>query len=317
MIQITPHARITLQHPAFHLAPSEDGRIVALSRSGQGTFLSPDLTVFSSFSIPQEVSQAALSPDNSLLAVTAADGISFYSTATFEKTHYMNDAFEWCLFGSATLFWTSSRFTELTAVLQAWDLPQKTLIAKTKVADPFAGSTFLLLAHPSPNSAVVWAAAGQDGQRLMWASRKGDMIHVSRFEHEDFTSPPAFSPSGTEFLFTTEGQLFRYAYPNGPLLAKMNQLMEGEHIGDEVYYLDETRALLTSTEGRLFVVDVVNMNVLHELVIVGYEPRPTSGSDLSHFVKLADGRFLSLHRDLSAANLDQACDRLMVWPAPA
>jgi hypothetical protein len=333
MIQITPQAQITLQHPAFHLAHAEDSRIVALSKSGQGTFLAPDLTVLSTFSIPRELSQAALSPDGSLLAVTAADGITFYSTATFEKTHYMNDAFEWCLFGSATLFWTSSRFTELTAVLQAWDLPKKTMIAKTKVADPFAGSTFLLFPHPSPHSAVIWAAAGQDGQRLLWASLEGDTIRVSRFEHEDFTSPPAFSPRGTELLFTTEGQLFRYPYPNGPLLAKMNQVTEDAYIGDDVCYLDDTHALLTSTEGRLFVVDVVNMNVLHEAVIVGYEPRPTSalnprlypkpeddhrlGSDLSHFVKLADGRFLSLHRDLSAANLDRACDRLMVWPAPA
>jgi hypothetical protein len=224
---------------------------------------------------------------------------------------------------------TSSRFTELTAVLQAWDLAKKTMIAKTEVADPFAGSTFLLFPHPSPHSAVIWAAAGQDGQCLLWATLDGDTIHVSRFEHADFTFPPAFSPSGTEFLFTTEGQLFRYRYPNGPLLAEMNKLTEDEYIGDDVCYLDDTRALLTSTEGRLFVVDVVNMNVLHEAVIVGCEPRPTSaldpkpkddhkpGSDVSHFVKLADGRFLSLHRDLSAANLDRACDRLMVWPAPA
>src|SRR5208282_3542923 len=104
MIKVAPQALITLHHPAYHVVPAEDGRTAVLSNSGIGTFLGRDLTVLSGFSIPQRPSQAALSPDGSLLAVTASDGITFYSTCTFEKNNYMNDAYQSCLFGSDSLF---------------------------------------------------------------------------------------------------------------------------------------------------------------------------------------------------------------------
>jgi hypothetical protein len=310
MIKVAPQARLTLQHRANHVAPAKDGRSAVLANSGKGTLLGSDLTVLSEFSIPQRPSQAALSPDGTLLAVTASDGITFYSTATFEKTHYMNDAYQWCLFGSDGLFWTSSRYTPLTAVLEAWDLSNKTRIAKVKIADPFGDSTFLLFPHPVPNSAVVWAAAGQDGQVLFWASLDGETIQVNRLEEQDFTSPPAFSPSGKEFLITTDGNFYRYTYPNGPLLAQMDLSAEDEYAGEDICYLDDRHALVTSAEGKLFVVDVVDMKVHDEVSLVGADPRP-----VSYFVRLAGERFLSVHRDFNGTP-DLVCDHLMVWPSP-
>lgn len=310
MIKVTPQAQITLSHPAYQVAPAEDGRIAVMSNWGVGTFLGPGLSVLSSFSFPQRPSHAALSPDGSSLAIAASDGITFYSTATFEKNRYMNDAYQWCLFGSDCVFWTSSRFTTLTTVLEAWDLFNETRIAKAKIADPFGDSTFLLFPHPLPNSVVVWAAAGQDGQRLFWASLDGETIQVTPFVQQDFTLPPAFSPSGKEFLIVSEGQLYRYEYPNGPLLAQMDQLSEDEYVGEDICYLDHRHALLTSAKGRLLVVDVVTLKVLEEVSLVGESPQP-----VSHFVRLADGRLLSVHRDLNGPS-DLACDRLMVWPSP-
>src|SRR5271165_1063425 len=228
MIKVAPQSQTTLRQPAHHVAPAEDGRIVVMSNSGVGTFLGPDLNILSAFSIPQRPSHAALSPDGSLLAITASDGITFYSTASFEKKHYMNDAYQSCLFGSDNVFWASSRFTALTSVLEAWDLSKDTMIAKAMIADPFGDSTFLLFPHPLPNSVVVWAAAGQDGQMLSWVSLEGETIQVTPFVQQDFTLPPAFSPSGREFLIICEGQLYRYEYPSGPLLAQLEQLAEDE-----------------------------------------------------------------------------------------
>jgi len=312
MIVVSPQARITLRHPAYHVVPAEDGRIAVLPpNSGTGTFLGPDLTALCGFSIPQRSSQAALSPDGSMLAVTASDGITFYSTATFEKTNYMNDAYQCCLFGSDGLFWTSSRFTALTAVLEAWDLSKETRIAKAKIADPFGDSTFLLFPHPLPNSVVVWVAAGQDGQALFFASLDGETIQVNLFEEQDFISPPAFSQNGREFLIAADGNLYRYLYPNGPLLAQMDQLAEDEHAGENICYLDDGHALMTSTAGKMFIVDVFKMKVVDEVRIEGEDPRP-----VSHLVRLADGRFLSVHRDLNGTP-DLARDRLLVWPSPA
>lgn len=45
---------------------------------GSGTLLASDLTVLASFSVPLQALDMALSSDRSELAVTAADGITFY-----------------------------------------------------------------------------------------------------------------------------------------------------------------------------------------------------------------------------------------------
>jgi WD40 repeat protein len=310
MIKVAPQAQIALRHRADHVTPAKNGRIAVLSNLGVGTFLWDDLTLLSEFSIPQRPSQAALSPDGTLLAVTASDGITFYSTTTFEKVHYMNDAYQWCSYGSDGVFWTSCRFTAHTAVLEAWDLSKKTRIAKVKIGDPFDDSAFLLFPHPLPNSVVVWAAAGQDGQVLFWASLDGQTIQVDRFDEQDFTSPPAFNSSGKEFLISDEGSLYRYLYPSGPLLAHLDHLAEDEYAGENICYLDDGQALVTSAEGKLFVVDVVDMQVHDEVSLVGEDHRP-----ICYFIRLAGGRFLSVHRDFSGTS-DLARDRLMVWPSP-
>jgi hypothetical protein len=302
MFNIAAQGRIILEHPASFFGAADDGRIIVLSRQGQGTFLTPDLSILSRFSIANQPSGLALSLDGLELAVTAADGISFYSTSTFEKTGYLNDAFLSCLYGSPDLFWTCSRFSPQTAVLEVWNRGSKTRIAKLKVGDPHGNSHFWVWPHPLVGSVVVWAAAGQDGQSLFWATLDGDAIRLVRFRDLDFCSPPGFSPDGKEFLVPGEGELLRYAYPDGPLLGKMNKLPEDETIGDYVLYLDERRALLTSIEGRMFVVDVHEMEVLDEAAL--------DGPDLTFFLRMPGWRFLSVHRNWSGDH-----DQLMVWTA--
>jgi len=301
-MHISTQSRTTLEHPASSLSAAEDGRIIVLSRQGEGTFLSPGLTTVSRFSIPNLPSEAALSLDGLELAVTAADGISFYSTSTFERTAYLNEAFQSCLYGSPDLFWTCSRFTPQTAVLEAWNRGSKTRIARLKIGDPFGDSHFLVWPHPVAKSVVVWAAGGQDGQFLFWASLDGDTIRLVRFEDLDFCTPPAFSPGGSEFLVTREGQLLRYAFPDGPRLGEMNELVEDQQIGDYVSYLDDRHALVGSMEGRLFLLDVDDMDILDEVAL--------DGPDLTFFRRIPGNRFLSVHRDRSATH-----DHLMVWTA--
>jgi hypothetical protein len=100
---------------------------------------------------------------------------------------------------------------------------------------------------------------------LFWASLDGETIQVTPFDQQDFTLPPAFSRSGKEFLVISEGQLYRYEYPNGPLLAQMGQLAEDEHAGESICYLDDRHALMPSTEGKMFIVDVFKMKVVDEV----------------------------------------------------
>jgi hypothetical protein len=44
----------------------------------------------------------------------------------------------------------------------------------------------------------------------------------------------------------------------------MDQLAEDDYVGEDICYLDDSHALLTSAKGRLFVVDVVRLKVLEE-----------------------------------------------------
>ena len=71
---------VTLQRFRRDIRPDQTVR-------SQGAAPSPTL-LGSRLSIPNQPLEAALAQDGSELAITAADGISFYSTSTFDKTGY-------------------------------------------------------------------------------------------------------------------------------------------------------------------------------------------------------------------------------------
>jgi hypothetical protein len=314
VIRIDAQAKAVMPHRAFLVTTSVNGRIAALSRKGAGTLSAPDLTMLASFAVSLWPSDLALSPDGSELAVAAADGITLYSlspTWTFEKSGYLNNAYQSCLFGPEGRLWSCFAYTPRSAVLEVWDASKQAAIAEVKIVAPFVESAFRLFPHPLRDCVVVWVAAGQDGQRLFWASLEADTIRVSPLADLDFTSPPAFSPDGTEFLISTERGLIRYAFPDGPQLGEMNELVEDDYIGDSVCYLDRGRALVASAKERLFAVDLANMTTLDEVEISGDEPQP-----VSNFFRLDAQRFLSVHRDNEVMDPDRARDSLMVWRAP-
>jgi hypothetical protein len=301
VIKVAPQAQFDLEHSAAYLAVSGEGHIVAISRSGSGTFFAPNLTQPKRFSIPGSIYLAGLSQDGGELAVTSPTGITIYSTATFEKTDYLNDAFESCLFASPGFFWTCTRFGERAKLVEVRDAKTKTRVAKRKVADPFWGGGFILFPHPSPHSAVIFAGGGQDGQRLFWATLDGDTIQVKRFEDLHFASQPAFSPDGREFLVGNGERLVRYSYPDGPVLGAMEELA-GIPIGySDCVYLDQQRALVKAEE-RLFVVNAERMEVMDELSILGFEERPMS--PFQSFLALPGNTIVSIHGDPGAEMRD-------------
>jgi hypothetical protein len=329
MITISPLSEITLRHSAVHVSIAESGHIAVLSLKGRGSLISPDLASVHSFSVPNPPRHFELSPDGSMLAVTAGNGITFYAMPAFKKLKWLGDSFECCFFGSTDLLWTCARYAEETVIIEAWEPRTWTRIAKAKVADPYGDSHIRLFAHPKKNCVVVWVAAGQDGQCLYWASIEGSSIEVSRFRGLDFTTPPGFSPNGSEFLVITEEELHRYSYPQGPLLSKMHAFNE-ERLGDFVWYANDEHALLAAGEGRVFIVNVVNMTVEDEIAILGHEPRPIRelyprlkgdrglGSDLGFFLPIPGKKFLSVHKELPNEGRDpeQRQYRLLVWRMP-
>ncbi len=313
MIQVAPQAHVELAHSATYLAVCGEGHIAAISRSGSGTFCAPNLTAPQRFSVPASIHLAELSQDGGELAVAASNGITVYSTVTFERTGYLNDAFESCLFASPGLFWTCAPFGKATKVVEVRDAKTKTRIAHRKVANPFAESVFILYRHPSQSSAVILAGAGQDGQRVYWATLNGDTIQVKRFEDLHFAMRPAFSPDGREFLVTDGERVARYSYPDGPLLGEMDQLA-GDPVGySEGMYLDQRRVLLTSAEGRLFVVNAEVMEVVDDVSILGFEERPMS--PFQGLLGLSGNKFLSVHGD-PGAEMGDNWVHLAAWSLP-
>jgi len=269
MAAISLLKNVQLSHEARITACATSGAVIALSPEGAGSLISADFQTVKDFTLSAHPQAAALSPAGSELAIVASDGIKFFSTATFEMFHRLNNAFMSCLYGRENLFWTCVRLTPQTVVLKAWEPGSWTQIAQAKVADPYGNSEFSLFPGRDENSVVLWAAAGQDGQCLFWATLNGSAIKVTRFKALDETCPPSFSPNGEEFLVTSEGALHCYAYPQGPLKGSLTEVGDDEDdpIGYSVSYIDATQAVLTTMEGRLFLVDATRMTVIEEIAL--------------------------------------------------
>ena len=123
-----------------------------------------------------------------------------------------------------------------------------------------------------------------------------------------------------------DAEVRRYNYPRGPLIARMEWPFEGDdQIGDFMAFVDTNRALLTSTNGRLFLVDLTKMAIVEELSFHGHEPKPVEEfypsligdrglcSDLAFFLRLSHDRFLSVPRTLPSPDPDDSHDLLMTW----
>ena len=101
-------------------------------------------------------------------------------------------------------------------------------------------------------------------------------------------APPVFAPSGREFLVIdfTYGAVQRYRYPVVQPAGVCESPFGAFHVS--LCYLDDTRALAGSLNGRMAVLDTPTMRVVNELIIEGHEPRPLD----EYYPRLAGDREL-------------------------
>ena len=159
-------------------------------------------------------------------------------------------------------------------------------------------------------------------------SYDGSAIVADRFPDLEEGAWPSFSPAGNEFLVATgAGELQRYKFPRGPLIANLQWPFDPKdsQIGDLVSFVDASRALVASNEGRLYLVDLNKMAIEDEISIRGHEPKPAVElypslgenrglcSDLSFFLSVLPGRFLSIHRKLPSLYTEENHDHLLTW----
>ena len=106
---IAPLTEIVLPHRAYYLAVGSGGRVVALSRKGAGSLVSPDHRTVTQFQVQFDPKGVSVSADGTVFAVTGGNGITLLSTSNLKPIHRLNDSFESCRFSANGLLWTCAR----------------------------------------------------------------------------------------------------------------------------------------------------------------------------------------------------------------
>jgi hypothetical protein len=238
MLTIPADRSTDLGHRAFHVAASVGGRrVVALARDGHGSLV--DQGVRRAFSVPQEPNQVALDSDGHLLAVASDRGLTLLDSSTSSVVARGAGAFQGCHFSTEEHLWTVRAPEKERATLELRDSRTLRIKAQQPIADPFGDSAFMLFSAPGPIAVSVWAAAGQDGQCLFWASAEAGMLSVRPFADLTEVSPANFASDGTSFVAVADAAEVRhYSFPQGRLLATIPwpEAADADQIGDGVFF---------------------------------------------------------------------------------
>ena len=259
------------------------------------------------FQLKEHPRAVSISPDGSRAAIAFDGALEILSVPEWKTIQRAPHDCESCHFSSNGTLWSSSRRDRETVVFEVWDTANWKIASRQNIRDPYGASHVDLVTHLDPASVVVWFAAGQDGQALVWARYRDGSIHTDAFPELDDTTWPSFNPARFEFLVISGIELHCYEYPKGPLVMKMDwpEVDADDSIGYWTAYLDENRALVSSTEGRLFIADLDVRKLTHELQI--------KAGHLSVLMPYRNGKFLSVHRP----TLTGSEHRVVIWESPA
>lgn len=204
---------------------------------------------------------------------------------------------------------------------------------------PQIGPNYYLPWHPDDHIAPIWAAAGQDGQWIYWAWDDGEELCIvcSDVFENDGLHPPVFRPDGREFLTIGDYVIYRCRFPSSEWedyylweLSDPDAEEDQDWPSDVVYASDES-ALLVSSWGRVYELDLSKMKLGEELFVEGHPPRPSrelypdleeGASDIIsdlHDVQLLGGQYaISRHKRLPAVSPrdEDWKDELFLWGEP-
>lgn len=264
-----------------------------------------------------------------LLAITIEGAIVLKQVPSLVVARRWGGNFMACAFSPAGgLLWTARRIDRELVAIEVRETTTWEVLARVDLEDPFQDSLFSFFRDPRDDRIAIWVAAGQDGQCLFWAQHSGSIIRVERFSDLTETTPPGFDLAGNRFLTVCEGDLRLYRYPSGPELGRMKWPFEDDPAGEIASFIGENHGLIHSGDGRLFLVDLRQMKAADEVIILGHEPNPIRElypdlkcetgliSDLSFFINLPDGNFLSVHKQLPFRSIFDWQDELLIWRIP-
>jgi len=98
-------------------------------------------------------------------------------------------------------------------------------------------------------------------------------------------------------------------------------------IGETVLFADPAYALLSSTAGRLYLINLTKMAIEDEISIRGHEPKRTSDvyptldnegmcSDLAYLAALPTGNILFVHKQIPIRSNEERGDSILTWHLP-
>ena len=297
-MHLTPARTVELDHRAYYISracncfvfvvASRDGKISAIDREFNVQAVGENWGTIRSISVNSDGTRLAVCHENKLTIADLNGSIIFADNAPplpLNRTwNWPEEGFEdcffepnndnlWCITPLPSERW-KPQFEIQVREPTNWSMTQKMVIN-----DPVGGSEWSF--HPVPgreNTVALWAAAGQDGQQAFWLTLN-DELHCTIEPALEDTTPPDFSPDGTEFLFLKEHDpICRFAYPNVRELGRCLWPFDDEYDGFGCYffYIDNQHALVsTDSTMRLFLLDVETMSLVEEVLIEDHEPRPT------------------------------------------
>lgn len=288
-ILIKPSAKIELLHRASYFSHGlNSGLITVAAKSGIVTVISPDLTIQATLKRPHKIKDVALHPsllllglvedeDNHLLIVDVEGTVTYQSSLpeTDEPPGFDIEGSGSCYFEHDGLhLWYAFARSSDDIEIQWLDCNDWRVLHRIVIKDPYGESHVSI--HPTGTSErmALWLAGGQDGQQVYWLTAEEAKIVCEIEPLLEDTTPPVFSPSGKEFL-TIDGDAIinKYQYPGVQSLGTYEWSGDEEVLND-LFYIDNERAAIISSEGNIFHMDLTAMVLLEEVYIENHEPQP-------------------------------------------
>ncbi|MEG4802156.1 hypothetical protein QUB63_19845 [Microcoleus sp. ARI1-B5] len=241
------------------------------------------------YQLPDEISCLAIGPKGDRLAAIMANGnhlaiLTAENQLVYEQQlpnppvkYWLdnNNGFQDCWFDAdGVRFWCMKLIEGEEVEIQIRDTNSWQIQRQLLLQDPFGWSSFSFHPHPENQILALWAAAGQDGQQVYWLYDDGIKIHAVEVACLADTSPPEFHPAGSEFLVLddTERELSRFSFPDCNLIGKCQWPWPDLDDGFDysMCYLSDDRILISSNQGRMYLIDLDRMQISQEVILIGH-----------------------------------------------
>jgi len=256
-------------------ARSWSGGWAILSEKPEIVIVDKALNVVGRVEIGSKPEDIALTSDGTMLVVADAQTLSGRSIRPSGSRWNVHGNFIGCRAATDHIWAAEGRDDEMEVTLR--DPATGNALRTTTVADPFGGSAVMFFAHPNSTSTILWVVAGQDGQTAYLATDDGTAIRASEIPPRD-RLPPVFLADGNTYLSAGDESLEHRRWPNAECIAALpwpaaSEDDQEDPAGYEVEVLPGRFASWSSTNGRIYIVDLDHMRIVDELTIAGHPVR--------------------------------------------